>query len=123
MSALEPDRDQIAQFVEAVFRHVGPETYPAIRFYPDDKSGTFWRSDLWCYPGGALIDTAIRLARICANAPLPIVFCPPLATFKTPGNAKDENVADAPTLSVDCDTNPSEARAVLEDRLGPASLV
>ena len=122
---LEPDPDEITRFVAALFYHVDPDGLVAIRWYPDDKSGEFWRHDLWrCLPlGGPLMDAVIRLVRVCANAPLPVVFCPPLATFKTAGNAKDENVADAPALSVDCDRNPVAARMALEDRLGPATVV
>lgn len=84
-------------------------------------------ANLWRAPSlggglGFLIDTAWELARICATAPVPVVFCPPLVTFKTPHNAKDENVADGLALSVDCDTDPAAARAALEARLGPATV-
>lgn len=128
MTALEPDRAEIARFAEALFRRADRGTYAAIRWFPDDKSGGFWRAGLWRWlpingSFEALVDAAAVDARRCANAPLPVVFCPPIATFTTRHKAEDANVACGLTLSIECDRNPAAARAALEELLGPATVV
>ena len=70
-----------------------------------------------------LTERAVQLAQLAADAPEPIVFCPPPATFKNAANAKEENVAEAPVLCVECDSNPKTAQQKLEAVLGPATIV
>ena len=127
MTPLEPDRDQIAKFVEALFRRADPWTYATIRWFPDDQSGGTWRPALWRshrFGGGTLVDGAVACARLCANAPMPVVFCPPVATFlKRGGGATDANIANGLTLSVECDENPAAARTALAVLLGPPTIV
>jgi predicted P-loop ATPase len=53
----------------------------------------------------------------------PAVYCPPVATFKTPRNAKADNLHEGVDLSTECDQNPREARLKLEGLLGPATIV
>lgn len=51
------------------------------------------------------------------------VFCPPVATFRDPKNAKTDNIYEGVGLSVECDQRPLEARQTLEALLGPATIV
>jgi hypothetical protein len=85
--------------------------------------------------GGPLIIEAVRLddcefeprmlipVEQAANWDRPAVFCPPLCTFRTHGNAKTDNILEGIVLSVECDRTPAEARGKLEALLGPATVV
>src|SRR5262245_58998914 len=70
-----------------------------------------------------LIDVAEDDARRAANAPRPVVFCPPLAIFGNKERATEKELIAGPTLSVECDKEPEHARLVHEQRLGPATIV
>jgi hypothetical protein len=37
---------------------------------------------------------AVQVARVCAQAEPPVVFCPPVASFKSRDNARAGNVAE-----------------------------
>jgi hypothetical protein len=58
-----------------------------------------------------------------ANALKPVVFCPPLAIFLYPDNAKQSNLLAGLALSVECDEHARNAVATLEQLLGPATAV
>ena len=121
---LEPARDQIETFVNAIFRHAGSQGFVAVRSFleGDDKpfrlSGTALKGGL-----GFLVDVAEDDARRAAQHPKPVVFCPPLATFTNKDRAREQDIAEGFALSVECDEHPQEARAVLEEILGPATVV
>jgi hypothetical protein len=70
-----------------------------------------------------VIGTAIAIARMAANAERPAVFCPPIAVFKIAEHARQQDLLQAPTLTVECDREPTAARRKLELLLGPATLV
>jgi len=69
-----------------------------------------------------LIDVAEDDARRAAQDPKPIVFCPPLATFREKQGAAEADLVEGLTLSVECDENPAAARATLEPLLGPVTI-
>jgi hypothetical protein len=127
MASLEPDRDQIEIFVDAIFRHAGDEGYVSLR--------TFLNNNKVLKPiqavklNGAslvyLIDVAEDQARRAANNPEPAVFCPPLAVFNgaTGWQAREEDLFKGLTISVECDERPDEARTALEEILGPATTI
>jgi hypothetical protein len=70
----------------------------------------------------SLINAAAELASQAANASMPVVFCPPIATFRD-RRATADNLVEGLTLSVDCDACPAKARAKLEDLLGTATMI
>jgi len=122
---LEPDRDQIEIFTEALFRHVGGQGFVSLRaFYEDDALGPF-RITPTSLAGGLkfLVDVAEDDARRAANDPKPVVFCPPIAVFGSKERATEKELIAGPTLSVECDKGPENARLVLEQLLGSATLV
>jgi len=123
---LEPDRDQIEIFVEALFRHCNGQGFVSLRsFYEDDDAKPFRISPV-SLTGGLrfLIDRAEDDAHRAANAPKSIVFCPPVAVFNGDGTkARERDILAGPVLSVELDQHPHEARRRLEDVLGPATLV
>ena len=122
---LEPDRDQLEIFVEAIFRHAADQGFVAVRSffdYDDSKPARLSSADL---RGGLrfLVEVAEDDARRAAQHPLPIVFCPPLAVFSNKDRARESDIAQGLALSVELDAHPLQARATLENILGPATVV
>jgi hypothetical protein len=121
---LEPDRDQIEIFVNAIFRHAGAEGFVAVRSFLEEGDKAF-RINSAALSGGLtfLIDVAEDDARRAAQNPNPVVFCPPLAVFNSKDRARESDITAGLALSVECDEHPQEARATLEQLLGPATVV
>jgi AAA domain len=122
---LEPDRDQIEIFVNAIFCHAGKRGFVAVRSFFEDEDLKPARISSAALTGGLsfLIDVAEDDARRAAQHPRPIVFCPPLAAFTNKDRAREQDIAEGLALSVECDELPREARAALEEILGPATVV
>jgi hypothetical protein len=120
---LEPDRDQLEMFVDAMFRHAS-EGFVAVRSFHEGADKPF-RLSTAAMTGGLrfLIDVAEDDARRAAQAVKPVVFCPPLATFTNKEHAGEKDIAEGLVLSVELDENPQQARADLEELIGPATLV
>ena len=123
--SLAPDRAQIEIFVEGLFRHASPEGYVSVRAFYEDDAGKSFRISTTRIAGGLnyLIDVAEDDATRAAQFPKPVVFCPPIATFLTRDKAREVDLLEGLTLSVESDTRPRQARAKLEALLGPATFV
>jgi hypothetical protein len=125
--SLEPDRDQIEIFVDAIFRHAGNEGYISLRSFLNNNK--VLKPIQTVKLNGAnrvyLIDVAEDQARRAANNPEPAVFCPPLAVFngETGWQAREADLFKGLTISVECDERPDEARTRLEEILGPTTAV
>jgi hypothetical protein len=121
---LAPDRDQLEIFVNAVFRHASTGAVSLRSFY-ENRSEPFQIVPMTINVAGLveLIDIAERMAGQAANATEAIVFCPPCVTFRDGRRATKADIAEGLVLTVECDAHPSEARAKLEQILGPATLV
>jgi hypothetical protein len=125
MTALEPDRDQIEIFVDAMFRHAGTEGFASIRAFFDDRSDKSFRITPAAMTGGFkfIVDIAEDDARRAANDPKRVVFCPPVAVFTNKAHAREEDLLRGLALSVECDKHAQRARLSLEQILGPATFV
>ncbi len=121
---LEPDRDQLEIFVDALFRHAGDTGFVAVRSFYEGADKPF-RLSTANLSGGLrfLIDVAEDDARRAAQNPKPVVFCPPLAVFGNKDHAREQDLLEGLALSVECDQHPGEARTTLEHLLGPATVV
>jgi hypothetical protein len=122
---LEPDRDQLEIFVDAVLRHRGAEGFISLRSFVenDDEAPPYRKSPISLKDNFKfLIDCAVDDARRAAQAPQPVVFAPPLAVFNNKIHAREEDVLAGLVLSVECDRTPHDARRQLEDLLGPTTL-
>ncbi len=121
---LEPDRDQLEIFIDAIFRHASAG-FVSLRAFYEGEDKVF---RLEAVPRSAtnfysyLCDVAEDIARRAAQDPKSVVFCPPLATFKAGTGAGENDLVEGFTLSVECDENPEAARATLELLLGPATV-
>ena len=122
---LEPDRDQLEIFINAIFRHASTG-FVSLRAFYEGEDKVF---RLQAVPRTAtnfhnyLCDVAEDIARRAAQDPKSVVFCPPLATFRNGTGAGENDLLEGFTLSVECDENPEAARAKLEPLLGPATVV
>jgi len=125
MQSLEPDRRQIEVFTDALFRHAR-SGFVSLRAFRDDADGAPPFKALAVDMKGGLAflnDCAEDWARRAAQHPLPVVFCPPIATFNSKDRAREQDVMLGLALSVECDQQPAQARQVLEQVLGPATVV
>jgi hypothetical protein len=124
----EPDRKEIRQFVEALFRHADPGGFVALRAFRDDIDGA-WNPGAWSTPQVeddglvSLIAAAAELAGACAAASERVVFAPPVATFKKANGAAEKDIANGLELCVECDEKAAAAREQLENLIGPATVV
>jgi len=121
---LEPDRDQLEIFVDALFRRAGDKGFVAVRSFFEGADKPF-RLSTAKLSGGLrfLIDVAEDDARRAAQNPAPVVFCPPIAVFGNKDHAREQDIIEGLALSVECDQHPGEACTILEDLLGPATVV
>lgn len=125
ITSLPPDRDMLAKFSAAMFKHAGTEGFVSLRaFYEDDSTKPF-RITPTSMKGGLpfLIEAVEDDANRAANHPRKVVFCPPIAIFSNRERAREIDILAGLALSVECDQRALEARATLEDILGPATLV
>jgi RecA-family ATPase len=122
---LEPCREQLEIFVDALFRHASKEGFVSLRaFYEEDNAKPF-RITPTSLTGGFkfLVDAAEDDARRAATFPNPVVFCPPLAVFTNEARARQIDIAQGLALSVECDQHPQDALAKLEQILGPPTII
>jgi hypothetical protein len=124
---LEPNRDQLEIFIEGIFRHCGSDGVVSLRaFYEDGSRKSFRISDI-PLKGGLrfLMEAAEDDARRAAQYPKPVNFCPPLVTFPLNGRAREQDILEAPAISIELDQNPSAALETLErlPGIGPATFV
>ena len=124
---LEPDREQLTWFVQALFKHATLGNWVSLRSFRDkgEKNQKPFNVTPHQLNGNfdILIDKAYCDAEVAANESEKIVFCPPIATFKIRYKAREVDLAEGLALSVECDTDAQEARAKLEALLGPATIV
>jgi AAA domain len=121
---LEPDRDQLETFTDALFRHGGREGFVSLRAFHDGSNKPF-RITPTDLAGGFpyLLEVVEDDARRAAQDPKPIVFCPPIAVFSNKDKAREQDILLGLALSVECDQHPREALETLECLLGPATIV
>ena len=109
MSSLDPDREMLAQFAAVMFKHARPDGFVSLRAFPDSKS----KKDKAIFVDSIRIgdrdflEIVTERARQAAAWPVPAVFCPPVATFRDPKNAKTDNLCEGVGLSVECDQTPT----------------
>jgi hypothetical protein len=122
---LEPDGDQLKIFIEGMFRHCRARGSVSLRaFYEFDSKKPFRITNV-PLKGGLkfLTEAAIDDARRAAQNAKAVVLCPPIAVFDESGNgrAREEDILEAPALSVELDQKPRAALASLEAVIGPAT--
>ena len=121
---LEPNRDQIEIFVNAIFRHA-QAGFVSLRAFVEGSNDVFRKTPIRIISNNLkfLCDAVEDDARRAAQYPKPVVFAPPLATFGNDKSAAEKDIAEGFTITVECDERPDAARAKLETILGPATTV
>ncbi len=123
-SPLQPDRKAVEEFIKALFRYADADAFISVRAFHDIKDNEPPLFVASISTGSAtLIDFTCSKIAQAANQEEPYVFCPPICTFKTADNARQENVAEGIVLSVECDKTPSAARKRLTEILGTPTAV
>jgi hypothetical protein len=105
MQPREPNRDDIAVFVDALFRYAEDGAFVSLRGFDQFDAG---RPAV--YVGGVrlagldpVIEAAVKAARYCANTTEPVVFAPPIATFTAGNKATEQHLANGVCISVELD--------------------
>lgn len=121
------DPAQIAHFVDALFRYASEGGFVSLRAFDDRSKGkppfAIDAVEIKAAGLGDVITRAQALADRSATASQSIVFCPPVATFNNPKQARQEDLAEGLALSVECDEMPTAARDKLASLLGAATIV
>jgi hypothetical protein len=122
---LEPDRAELERFVKAVLPYVDEGTFVSLRSFEHGAGTKPFAIKAVRVNGGldGVIDAAARMAGAAAGARNGVVFAPPISTFANPNHAAEADLANGPTLSVECDAGPTAARQKLEGLLGAATVV
>ena len=123
---LHPDREQLAQFIDAMFRHADEGTFVSLRCFPearDQKTLPIITSSQLNGDPGKLVDEAVHMAQVAVDQAAPWAFAPPIASFRIPLKAREADLACGLVLSVEADHDPARARQRLEFLLGPATVV
>jgi hypothetical protein len=123
---LEPDAKQLGDFIEALFKYATKGTFVSLRGFEEGKASEkpFCNTPVQIGDTRAfLTNTAIQVARNCAQATSKVVFCPPVATFKDRRKAREVDLAEGVALSVECDERPGEALERLTLILGAPTIV
>jgi hypothetical protein len=128
VSTLTADRGEIARFYAALFKHAPTGSWISLRAFrhrDDEPMFYAYRSSFSCARIGDpdLVEQAALVADWMARQPEGVVFCPPIATFKTEHNAKTENLAAVLVISVECDERALEAIAILTAIMGPPTAI
>jgi hypothetical protein len=120
---LEVNRHEITLFVDTLFKHAAAQSFVSLRSFYDGGGDKPFRINPVRLTGDLafLTKTAGEEAFRAANNPKKIVFCPPIATFKTKDHAAEGDIHQRLALSVECDEHPRAAREKLEElRRGPS---
>ena len=125
---LEPDACALRQFVTSLFTYADAGSFVSLRAFDQFRDGAappYIRGIAINGRGlDPVIDAAVVGARFSANAPNPMVFAPPIATFRTDQRATEADLVNGVCVSVEIDAgDTTKARARLEGLLGPATVV
>jgi hypothetical protein len=126
MTPYHADMREIGLFVSALFRYAESGSYISLRAFDQFDRSAAPRIVPLRVNGSldAVIRSATIVAENAAQSDIPLVFCPPIATFSGAGHAAVRDLANGLTLSVELDDgDPDEARLRLEAVLGPVTVV
>lgn len=127
---LEPDLEQLVDFIDATFAHAGEGGVVHLRAFYDDEPAkkrgdppfATRRVKLNGHGLAGLVGEAGALAAAASRAERAVVFAPPIATFH--GDKADEaGLREGLVLSVELDDRPAQGRASLRAILGPPTVV
>jgi hypothetical protein len=122
-ASLTPHWGQLEQCAEALFRHA-TDGYVSVRsFFDDNKRGVFEINAFPWKQGGVerLVSLASEQARKAAKEQRPVNCCMLFATLSDAEHARNEDLKQGLTLSVEIDRHPQAGLERLEQLLGTAT--
>jgi hypothetical protein len=126
MTALDADREQLGQFVGAMFRHADEGTFASLRTFthnaadpPVDITGV----EINGAGLAPLAQIAFGRASRAAKHQKPVVFAPPVCTLNNKTRAREEDLANGLALSVEIDANAQAGLALLRGLVGSPTVV
>jgi hypothetical protein len=122
MTPLEPNRRHLEAFIDAVFRRATRGFVSIRSFRESDTSEKFRFSSSPVDKREHLLDVVEDDARRAAQAPSPVVFCPPLCTFNSEHSAKEADIVEGLVITAELDRQPNQAREKLIAVLGVPTL-
>ena len=118
MGRLEPDAQEIAGFVHALFRYADESSYVSLRAFLQREVGPppyIRGSEINGAGLDGVINDAVAGARFATNYREPLVFAPPIATFRCAKKAAEADVVNGLCISVELDEgDTSKSRQFLE---------
>ena len=119
--------EEIARFVRALFAYAEQDTFISLRAF-DQFNRSVPPVIIRGVRVNGSVDAIIRDATIAAEDASqhenPTVFCPPIATFTGAWKASTTDLANGLTLSVELDdTDPDAGQRILEEILGPVTVL
>jgi hypothetical protein len=120
--SVEPDRAQLATFVETLFPHAADGGRISIRTFPDDQSGGAPRIHDVLINGSGL-STIVDVAFHAAQAARPLVVAPPVCVFRPGDTAGEADVAEGVAARVELDQSPTQGLAKLKLLIGLPTIV
>lgn len=125
VSTVEAYPKDIELFVQSLFRYADEGIVSLRTFYDQDQGKPPAKITAVAIEDGleGLAKAATRDALWASWQRDPLVFCPPTATFKGSGSAREKDLAQGLVLSVECDERAEEIKRCLTLILGPPTLV
>ena len=123
--SLEPNQDDLSAYFGAIFRYATDGAYLTHRVYLEKSGPALSTKGLQVKDGNldAQVVEAVAKARMAANHQKPAVYCLPLAGFSCATSARAEDLDEVYTLTVDLDQRPAESLRLLQQVLGPPTVV
>ena len=124
--ALEPDREQLATFIAAMFKHASAGSYVSLRAFAGDTGKPTSITAVKIVAGNlheTLVEAAVDEARKAARHAAKPVFAPPIATFSGRKRATVEDTVDGLDIALELDEHPQQSLAYMVSLLGEPTFV
>jgi hypothetical protein len=123
---MKPDRDQLAQFVDALFRYAEEGSFVSLRAFDEHNRGVppvkieavAVNGDL-----SKLVDRAEAVALLASSSDAPAVFAPPVALFLNGRKAGEKDLSAALAAAAELDHEAQAGLLRLRGILGPPTVV
>lgn len=116
---LVPDMDEVARFLDLVFRHADKQHYVRLGvFLHDDSRKAIFTRNIKLGDLQLLDELETYISRAANNRYSPALFCTPITSLRSAVTAKTEDIAEGLVLSVELDSHAGVAMRQLTEMLG-----
>lgn len=125
---LPVDRNAVTTFVAAMFPYASPCVTLQLRVFAEGQQGPALKLQPHRFEDAAgLATAAAEVAQWAADHDAAAVFCPPLVGFSPPAGeetrAREQDVAEAYALTIECDVSPAASVARVAAIIGPPTVL